>query len=260
MDSLAEQKLNLFRDNAQAFVYAFISEKAISAFNGRIAAKRKEQLEYIRVHATNVSLGLKEIDIKEAIADGIIRDYGMKPAQLLKKLAAGETVRNRKGRAFVAGVGSPKVYNIDSNTGFPSGADMGQEGTAYFGGEKFYKVQDTEAGFDEAVFNDSGQQVAYNDGKGWKSGQSNTSNFWSWAHVIISGIARLLEAIGKFFGGGKSIDELRAYQQDGFYMNGLEPRQKAGSGLLLPILVGCGLAYMIATSEGDEKKNDDKKQ
>ena len=259
MDSLAEQKLQLFRDNAQAFIYAFISDKAIAAFNGRIAQKRQEQLEYIRVHSTNMSLGLKEIDIKEAIADGIIRDYGMKPAQLLRKLAAGETVRNRRGRAFVAGVGTPVMYGIDENTGFPREAQQGNYGTASMGDEVFYKVQNTQEGYDEAVFNNKGQQVAYFDGKKWVQGSSNTSNFWSWAHTIISGLARLLEAIGKFFGGGKSIDQLRAFQQDGFYMNGINPQQRAGSGLLLPILVGCGLAYMIAKEDGDEDKKDKEK-
>lgn len=257
MDSLAEQKLQLFRDNAQAFIYAFISDKAIAAFNGRIAQKRQEQLEYIRVHSTNMSLGLKEIDIKEAIADGIIRDYGMKPAQLLRKLAAGETVRNRRGRAFVAGVGTPVMYGIDENTGFPREAQQGNYGTASMGDEVFYKVQNTQEGYDEAVFNNKGQQVAYFDGKKWKQGTSNTSNFWSWAHTIINGLARLLEAIGKFFGGGKSIDQLRAYQQDGFYMNNIgNAQQRAGSGLLLPILVGCGLAYMIAKEGNDEKEKD----
>ena len=259
MDSLAEQKLQLFRDNAQAFIYAFISDKAIAAFNGRIAQKRQEQLEYIRVHSTNMSLGLKEIDIKEAIADGIIRDYGMKPAQLLRKLAAGETVRNRRGRAFVAGVGTPVMYGIDENTGFPREAQQGNYGTASMGDEVFYKVQNTQEGYDEAVFNNKGQQVAYFDGKKWKQGTSNTSNFWSWAHTIINGLARLLEAIGKFFGGGKSIDQLRAFQQDGFYMNGINPQQRAGSGLLLPILVGCGLAYMIAKEGNDEDKKDKEK-
>lgn len=254
--SLAEEKLNIFRQNAQAFIYAFIAENSIGKFNARIAQKRLEQIDYINRQAKTLSFGLTVNDIKEAIADGIIEQYGMKPAQLLYALAQGKTVRNRRGVAFVAGIGTP-LTAIDKKTGFPAGASVESNGLATVNGEQYYKVMDTENNRGEAVFNEQGQQVAYYSGGEWKQGTNNSKNFWSWANAIISGLSRLLEAIGRFFGGGKRIDDFRPLQQDGFYFDSYNTNQQAGSGILLPALVGCGIAYAI-WNEGN-KDNKEKK-
>lgn len=250
MYSLAEEKLNLFRANAQAFIYAFLSEKSVSAFNARVAEKRLYQLDYINKQAKTLSLGLRVEDIKEAIADGLYEQYGLYPAQILQRLARGKTVRNKQGVALIAGVGATP-YDINSQTGFPTGAEEGAGGTAIYNNEVFYKVQDTENNRGEAVFNESGQQVAYFQGGQWKSGTNNSKNFWSWANAIVSGLARLLEAIGRIFGGGKRIDDFRPLQQDGFYLENIN-KNTASSGLILPLVVGCGIAYAIL-HEGEKE-------
>lgn len=237
-----------FYDNAQAFIYIFISDKDVSVFNETIARKRMEQKDVV-ARAINLPFAVDVDTALAAIKRGIQDKYGMSPREVLYLLAQGKTVFNKEGIPTVSGIGLS--LPIDSRTGYPDGSTYSGNGIGNYGGVDYMAVQDTEQGTPIGVFNGTtGEQVSYYDANTgtFKSGGNNNKSFWSWAHTIISGLTKLIDFINRLFG-GKQINEVRPFQNDGFYLD--YKQQQAGTGLILPLIIAGGVIFAMNRSGGE---------
>lgn len=237
-----------FYDNAQAFIYIFISDKDVSVFNETIARKRMEQKDVV-ARAINLPFAVDVDTALAAIKRGIQDKYGMSPREVLYRLAQGQTVLNKESIPTVSGIGLS--LPIDSRTGYPDGSTYSGNGIGNYGGVDYMAVQDTEKGTPIGVFNGTtGEQVSYYDANTgtFKSGGNNNKSFWSWAHTIISGLTKLIDFINRLFG-GKQINEVRPFQNDGFYLD--YKQQQAGTGLILPLIIAGGVIFAMNRSGGE---------
>lgn len=235
-------------DNAQAFIYVFISDKDVPAFNETIARKRLEQKEAI-ARVVNLPFAVSVDTALEAVKRGIQDKYGMSPKEVLYRLAQGKTVLNKDGIPKLSGIGVSMP--IDARTGYPDGSTYSGNGIGNYGGVDYMAVQDTEQGTPIGVFNGTtGEQVSYYDGNTgtFKSGGNGNKSFWSWAHTIISGLSKLIDFFTRLFG-GKRINDVRPFQNDGFYLD--YKQQQAGTGLILPLIIAGGVIFAMNRSGGE---------
>lgn len=243
-------------DNAQAFIYVFISDKDVPAFNETIARKRLEQKEAI-ARVVNLPFAVSVDTALETVKRGIQDKYGMSPKEVLYRLAQGKTVLNKDGIPKLSGIGVS--IPIDARTGYPDGSTYSGNGIGNYGGVDYMAVQDTEQGTPIGVFNgNTGEQVSYYDGNTgtFKSGGNGSKSFWSWAHTIISGLSKLIDFFVRLFG-GKRINDVRPFQNDGFYLD--YKQQQAGTGLILPLIIAGGVIFAMNRS-GNETVESAKKK
>ena len=243
-------------DNAQAFIYVFISDKDVPAFNETIARKRLEQKEAI-ARVVNLPFAVSVDTALETVKRGIQDKYGMSPKEVLYRLAQGKTVLNKDGIPKLSGIGVSMP--IDARTGYPDGSTYSGNGIGNYGGVDYMAVQDTEQGTPIGVFNgNTGEQVSYYDGNTgtFKSGGNGSKSFWSWAHTIISGLSKLIDFFVRLFG-GKRINDVRPFQNDGFYLD--YKQQQAGTGLILPLIIAGGVIFAMNRS-GNETVESAKKK
>lgn len=110
---MAVFKLSLedVKSKPESFLYVFASDSFCKSLGTKacniIVGKRANQRKILLQSAENA--GVKMEDYTNAIRDGFVETYGMKPAEALVKLAQGEEVAGKNWAEGVYGVGA--LYN-----------------------------------------------------------------------------------------------------------------------------------------------------
>ena len=120
-----QQKQQLY-NSATNLIYAWIAKKDLAYFpqpyRDIITRKRAYQLRFMTTIAQQAGDAYSEVT--KFVQDSIIQIYGMTPAQVIYKLAAGETVGGKNWKQGIYGIGfTPST--VYSNTAYTVNPDTG---------------------------------------------------------------------------------------------------------------------------------------
>lgn len=263
--------LDQFRANASNFLYIFIADDAAPLFNtprGRVIyRKRQAQIRYI-IHAAQSS-SLTYDQIKQAIADQIIADYGRTPGQILADINQGKNCYSKNKISTPRGAKSTGITGIGATT---EGGDV--DGQHFISdtvtgvtvpassASKLQPITVHNPATGQIIGNydaNTGTQLNYYDASsgtyriGAQTTGIETRNLWAnninWTAIITI----IIDFIGRLFG-ITSAKNIASYQSDGWYST-VDTTARATSTSVVTIAALAVAGYMLVASEPKKSKH-----
>lgn len=284
--SLTSSQKEKLRGASTNLIYAWISEvnlkycgtaKAIAI----ITKKRSMQLEFMRNIANQSGGNYNEV--REYVETCISDIYGMKPSEVVYRLAKGETVRGKNWKAGIFGIGATPKLEFPDGSGLIVSSETGEIK------DKSGKILGTPS---DAMYNENGSHHGYcvsNNGSYYASKYNSNTNLyeayevtskdglitevstgetytdpmdaalnndiWQNAGLMIPFLSQLLQAILDLFG-VKTVttDDIKINQVDDQWITPSSGISKAS----LPLLGGIALLGIIGMSGSNSDKKSKK--